>query len=254
MIPFRYRPKFWIARIRTHEQIPSTSGSQLSKFSLCQILARISYPCTLRCVAFVLRSVPCVPVRPVASVAAWAAASVAVACGKQAKRKQAAKSIFFAAACGLWRFVSPVACGIGGGGGIGGGLWPLPLPVRPLFMWWRPVPLAFRLWRWPVWRRWRFATFSPLFPVPFSLRPKLHYYREKERNAARRRRSLWRPLCCGGLCLCCGLCGLCGGGGVLFCGGLCCGLCGLCGLCLFACGLCLCCGGLCLFLCFEKRI
>jgi hypothetical protein len=43
-------------------------------------------------------------------------------------KKTGGENSFFASACGLWRraCVSPVACGIGGGGGIGGGLWPVP--------------------------------------------------------------------------------------------------------------------------------
>ena len=173
----------------------------LANFLFLRILARIPCPCTLRRVAFVW-PVCCVPF--------------------------------------LWPVASVAACGIGGGGGIGGGLWKTgkkktggekdffrcglwPVAAFFAFRLWPVASVAavasaaasaaacglclclcglclcgggLCLWRFAfggLWRRWRFATFAPLFPVPFSLRPKLRYYR-KNRNAARRRRSL-----CGGL-------------------------------------------------------
>ena len=184
-------------------------------------------------------------VRPVRRPVACAFAASAAACAKQAKRKQAAKLLFrlWPVACGGVRFVSPVACG--GGGGIGGGLWPVPLR-RSVYMWRRPLL-----------RHFASAVacggggVSPPFPfVPcavFATAQRLQYYREN-RNAARRRRSFcFIDLCGGGLCF--GLCGLCGGGGVCFGRCLCGGGGGLFGLCLFPCGLCGGGGGLCFFLC-----
>ena len=91
------------------------------------------------------------------------AASVAVACGKQAKRKQAAKRFFSLrpVACGGVLCVSPVACGIGGG--IGGGLWPLPL-LRSVYVVVAACAAAFRCGGGYLWRRWRFVTCAAFVP------------------------------------------------------------------------------------------
>ena len=103
------------------------------------------------------------------------------------KRKTAAKT-FAAFRCGLW----PVAAF------FAFRLWPVASASAaacgglclcvPFVMWWRPVCFGVSLRRWPVaCAAFRFGTAAacfggvspPLRPVPFSLRPKLHYYRAK---------------------------------------------------------------------------
>ena len=176
--PFRCRPKIWITRIRFHiensvhvnfaynKTFRPTSNSRFSNFSL--------YACVLaqytqaRCGVWRLcglwhrwrhrrRRWP-VPLRRSVPLAA-------AACGKQAQKKNGGKtfaaSCLWPVACGGVHFVSPVACG--GGGGIGGGLWPVPLR--------RSVLCGGLCGLWPVLRRFASAVACGGISPPFNIVP-----------------------------------------------------------------------------------